>query len=595
MNNKTNNSFFDQQILGHPVGLFVLFFTEMWERFSYYGMRILLVLFLTAKIVDGGWEWSRKEAMVLFGWYVMLVYIMPLLGGWIADNKWGYVKTVLVGATIITLGHVSLALADLPLDMNLKFFFYIGLLLLVIGTGFFKPNMTSIISKMYPPGSPKRDGAYTIFYMGVNAGAFIGTMLVGWLGERISWSLGFGLAGIFMLFGLLQFYFARSIFGEEANRPQQKQFHVDNAPVHKEIPFTQQDKTLTYIGLTAVLLWIIDGLFNVVTRGDYLLPQNIFELNMGGSVFAVGLGVMLAFLALIIFLYLGLSKLALFDKVERDRLKVIFIFASFVVLFWASFEQAGTSMTIFARDYTDRTIEGTTQTVFKYVDFFLSLTPLIILSYIIYQLALRIGKKYPLTVLFTTISFIIIWILAIYRLNYEYSSAQTEVTASWFQVLNPFFIITLAPLYSKLWTKVKVPGPYKFAMGLTLLAAGFAVLAYGASTIPKGAQTASVSMFFLIAAYLLHTMGELSLSPVGLSYVSKLAPARMIAFIFGIWYIFTALANKLAGTMAGYMDAVSEKVGMSGFFLIFTVVPLIGALILVFLNKKLLKMMHGIE
>jgi POT family proton-dependent oligopeptide transporter len=172
----TSDDFFKREVLGHPAGLFVLFFTEMWERFSYYGMRALLILFLVAKVSDEGWGWSRAEAMSLFGWYVMLVYFLPLLGGWLADNKWGHVKTIIVGATIITLGHGSMALADLQLGVDLKFLFYIGLFFLVLGTGLFKPNMSATVGKMYPTNSPKKDGAYTIFYMGVNSGAFIGTL-----------------------------------------------------------------------------------------------------------------------------------------------------------------------------------------------------------------------------------------------------------------------------------------------------------------------------------------------------------------------------------------------------------------------------------
>ena len=584
-----------KQLLGHPVGLFVLFFTEMWERFSYYGMRILLVLFLTAKIIDGGWEWSRKEAMTLFGWYVMLIYIMPLLGGWLADNKWGHVKTVIVGAFIIFLGHVSLALADLPVNMDLTFFFYIGLLLLVVGTGLFKPNMSSIISKMYPPGSSKRDGAYTIFYMGVNAGAFIGTMLVGWLGEKINWSYGFGLAGIFMLFGLLQFYFAREIFGEAASKPQPKKVDLPPEELKKRVPFTKTDNYLIIAGGFFALLWILDGLIAVVTRGFHFLPEHIFDLYIRGHVVPVGATNIVFILSLVIFIILGIMRIPRFTKVERDRLIVIFIFAFFVVFFWASFEQAGTSMTIFARDYTNRILSGAYIDIFKVVDILLSITPLLILTWVIYKLAEKIMREYPLTVIFTTISFIIIWILAIYRLYNKYSSANVEVDASWFQVLNPFFIITLAPLFSKLWEKTNIPGPYKFAMGLTLLAAGFFLLSIGAMGIDKGASTASVSMIWLILAYLLHTLGELSLSPVGLSYVSKLAPARMIGFMFGMWYIFTAMAGKLAGTMASYMDDVSEKVGLSGFFLIFTIVPLAAALILVLSKNFIVKMMHGIE
>ncbi len=577
-----------KQILGHPVGLFVLFFTEMWERFSYYGMRAILILFLMAQISKGGWGWTRTEATTLFGWYVMLVYFMPLLGGWIADNKWGHVKTVIVGASIITLGHLSMAVADLKFGLNLDFLFYVGLLLIVLGTGFFKPNMSSIVGKMYTKDSPKKDGAYTIFYMGVNSGAFIGTLLVGWIGENYSWGWGFGLAGIFMFFGLMQFFFARSVFGEAANKPQPKKIDLSEVDRQKLVPFTKQDKILALTGGLAGVLWIIDGLTSVVTRGFHFLPEHFLGMN-------ITTGVGLFIFSLVIFAILGLSRIVRFEGVERDRLIVVFIIAFFVVFFWASFEQAGTSMTIFAKDYTARNLSGNWGTIYRFFDVTISLIPMLILTWIIFKLAKTILSTYPLTVLFTSISFIIIWYLVILRVNDKIQGDTTLVDTSWFQILNPFFIVILAPLFSKFWQRYKFSAPQKFALGFVFLGAGFGMLALGASTIPNGAKTAAVSMVWLLLAYLLHTMGELSISPVGLSYVSKLAPSRMLAFIFGIWYVFTGLAGKLAATMAGYMDPIAEKTGLSGFFLIFTIVPIIAALVILILNRIMKKMMHGID
>ena len=592
---QSNNEFFKTQVLGHPAGLFVMFFTEMWERFSYYGMRALLILFLVAKIDEGGWEWSRAEAMNLFGWYVMLVYFLPLLGGWIADNKWGHVKTIIVGASIITLGHASMAIADLPLGIDLKFLFYVGLLLIVLGTGLFKPNMSATVGKMYPKDSNKKDGAYTIFYMGVNSGAFIGTLLVGWIGENFSWSWGFGLAGIFMLFGLLQFYFARSIFGEAANKPQPKKIDLSEEDRNKMVPFSAVDSKIALLGGFFAVSWIIDGLYSVVTRGKHFLVEELFSLELFGTEFTIGMPSMFFVLSLIIFISLGISRLKRYDKVEGDRLKVVFIIAFFVIFFWASFEQAGTSMNIFARDYTARTLSGDWGLIYKVIDFLLSVTPMIILTWIIYKLAKVIYNKYPLTILFTCISFVIIWVLVIFRVQDKIAGDSTLVDTSWFQILNPFFIITLAPLFANFWKKYTFTAPQKFAIGLTLLAAGFGMLAFGSLGIPKGAETASVSMIWLILAFLLHTMGELSISPVGLSYVSKLAPARMLAFLFGIWYVFTGLAGKLAATLAEHMDGISAETGMSGFFLIFTIIPFIAALVILSLNRKIKKMMHGIH
>lgn len=584
-----------QQILGHPVGLFVLFFTEMWERFSYYGMRAILILFLVEEVSKGGWGWSRGEATALFGWYVMLVYFLPLLGGWLADHKWGHVKTVIIGASIITLGHASMAVADLEIGINLKFLFYFGLLFIVLGTGLFKPNMSSIVGKMYPTNSPKKDGAYTIFYMGVNSGAFIGTLLVGWIGEHYNWSWGFGLAGIFMLFGLLQFANARKIFGEAANKPQPKLVDLSQEELAKHVPFTRVDLLIASIGGILAVSWITDGIFAVVTRGKHLLQQHFLEFDLFGNHFDIGLGTFLFLVSILVFIVLGVRRIVRYTTVERDRLIVVFIIAFFVIFFWASFEQAGTSMTLFARDYTSRVLTGSWGLIYKSFDVIISLIPMFILTWIIAKLAATIFKTYPLTVLFTTISFIIIWYLVILRVYDKVTGVSTLVDTSWFQILNPFFIVILAPLYSKFWKKYTFSGPQKFAIGLTLLGLGFGMLAYGAGSIPNGAQTASVSMIWLLLAYLLHTMGELAISPVGLSYVSKLTPARMLAFLFGIWYVFTGLAGKLAATMAENMDSIAEERGLSGFFLIFTIIPVMAALVILALNRPIKKMMHGID
>ena len=604
-----------QQILGHPVGLFVLFFTEMWERFSYYGMRALLILFLIAKIDDDGWGWTRKEAYVLFGWYVMLVYLLPLLGGWLADNKWGHVKTVLIGASIITMGHGAMALSDLQMGIDLKFIFYIGLFLIVLGTGLFKPNMSSIVGKMYPPDSDKKDGAYTIFYMGVNSGAFIGTLLVGWIGETFSWTYGFGLAGIFMFFGLLQFYFARDLFGKEATEVKSKTIEkIHEGDIDKNVPFTKTDSITAAIGGFFVVTWIVDGVYSAITRGVHFLPENLFSI---GTI-SIDMSQVFFVISLIVFVKLGLSRLVRFEKVERDRLVVIFLIAFFVIFFWASFEQAGTTLTVFAKDYTNRMLEGSWGLIYKIIDLILSFTPMIILTGFIYKLFKAIWKTNPLTIIFTSISFLIIWYLVIIRVLNKLLGIKTAnltevfsgfsdtgignmftgsviIDTSWFQILNPFFIVILAPLYSKFWKKFTFSGPQKFFIGLSLLAAGFGVLAMGSSSIPNGAESASISMMWLVLAYLLHTMGELSVSPVGLSYVSKLAPARMLAFIFGIWYVFIGMAGKISSIFAEYSESILETDGWSYFFLIFTIIPFIAGLIILSLNKPIKRMMHGID
>jgi len=584
-----------KQLMGHPVGLFVLFFTEMWERFSYYGMRALLILFLTAKILEGGWEWEKKEAYALYGWYVMLVYFLPMLGGWLADNKWGHVKTVIIGAAIITAGHAALAIADMDLGMNLNFVFYIGLLLLVFGTGLFKPNMSSIVGKMYPPHSKKKDGAYTIFYMGVNSGAFIGTLLVGWIGEHYGWKFGFGLAGIFMFFGLLQFYFARNIFGEAANKPQPKAIDLPKEELEKRVPFTELELILAGAGVFLALTWVVHGLYNVISRGKTFLPTNLYELKFGSLIVPIDLATLFFLFSIVLFIILGVIRMMRFDKIERDRLKVVFLIAFFVVIFWASFEQAGTTLTIFARDFTERVLTENWALIYKIVDTIISIAPMLVLTYVIFNLAKLILKEYPLTILFTSISFLIIWILVLMRVYDKITSDSPIVDTTWFQILNPVFIISLAPLYSQVWKKYNFSAAQKFFIGFLFLGAGFGLLALGASEIPAGAKTASVSMIWLILAYLLHTMGELAISPVGLSYVSKLAPLRMTGFIFGIWYIFTGLANKLAGLMAEASEDIAAQYSISSFFLIFTVFPIVAGLVILALDKYLRKLMHGVE
>ncbi len=509
-------------VFQHPTGLFVLFFTEMWERFSYYGMRALLTLFLVSSLASGGWEWTRADAMELYGWYTALVYLTPLLGGWIADRLTGYRKAVLWGAIIMTLGHASMALEVFQAN-----FFFIGLGMMILGNGLFKPNISSMVGQLYPDNSTKKDAAYTIFYMGINAGAFLGMLLCGYIGEKVGWHYGFGLAGIFMLFGALQFYFGRRIFGIIGSTP-------------KEVAAAK----------AASLSKGEDGYV------DEVIPKNV----------------------------------------ERDRLIVIGILMVFTIFFWLSFEQAGGSMSIFALDYTQRVLSGGAATTFKWVDAILTIFPLIIITYVLSSLAKKIYGKYPKTIIFTAISFVIIWFLGIWKVYREFNVTETEVAASWFQIMNSFFIITFAASFSRMWEKVWNPsGPVKFAMGLVLVGVGFAALSYGASSIPQGAQTAAVSMVWLILAYFFHTMGELCLSPVGLSYVSKLSPKRLVGLIFGCWFLCSAIANLLAGTMGSLIDTISNTYSISFFFGIFAVIPATFGLILLLITPWLKKMMHGIH
>lgn len=565
-----------QTIIGHPVGLFVLFFTEMWERFSYYGMRAILVLFLISEISEGGFAWERADASVLYAWYTGLVYLSPLIGGFIADRYLGNRNSVVLGAFLMTLGHASMAF-ETPWAL------YLGIALLIAGNGFFKPNITPIVGQMYPDGSPLKDGAYTIFYMGVNAGAFLGILICGWLGENWGWSYGFGAAGVFMLFGMLQFYVGQNIFGDIGLKPDTSETAL--SPAEKfgetEVPFTSQDRNL-FIASTVLLIATIIGWLTL-------------DIQPIGVKFLI---VIPFLITTVVFL---VQRLRRYPTVERDRLTVIAVLAFFVIFFWLSFEQAGNSMTIFAEDYTQRDLTtAASVNTFRIVSLVLTLIPMIILTLVLGSLAIRIFKEFPLTIVFTAISFAIIWYIVIIINQSNFSDSSAEVPASWFGGLNAFFIISLAPLFSSLWVKLgkmkrNPSGPVKFALGLFLLGLGFVSLVIGASSIPKGAATASVSMVWLILAYFFHTTGELCLSPVGLSFVNKLSPKRLMALMFGVWYLANFVANFTGGIIGSFMDRISETSSLAGFFTIFVVIAFSAGLVLLLLNKPLKRLMHGVE
>lgn len=515
-------------VLGHPSGLFVLFFTEMWERFSYYGMRALLVLFLVSTMFDGGWEWERSEALKLYAFYTGLVYITPIFGGLIADKIMGYRNAVVLGAFLMTLGHASMALEGMT-----SMFFYAGLFFLITGNGLFKPNISSMVGQLYKTQGKEKDAGYTIFYMGINAGAFLGILLCGYIGEKVGWHYGFGLAGIFMFIGMLQFYFAQEIFGKIGLSPK-KAVDFDDA-IEDSIEDTKE-----------VIEEVIDD--------------------------------------------------ASLSKITKDRLIVIGVLAFFTIFFWWAFEQAGGSMTIFAADYTDRVLVDNGAMTFKIFNTLLTVIPMLIITWVLAMLFRQTFEKYSLSNILLGIGFVIIWGIVIWMLQREFMSESAEVPASWFGILNSFFIIAFAPLFSKIWeSKWNPSGPIKFAIGLILLGLGFGILAYGSMGIPLGAKTASVSMIFLILAYLLHTLGELCVSPVGLSYVSKLAPAKLVGLMFGVWFVANFIANSAAGITGSYIDPIVEEYGMTTFFLIFTFVPIGAGFVMMILNRTLLKKMHGIK
>lgn len=701
-------NFFDTKVLGHPAGLFVLFFTEMWERFSFYGMRVLLIQFLTMSVIglNPGWEMTTVNAGAIFATYAMLLYITPIFGGIIADKYIGYRWAVVIGSLIMTMGHAAMT-------FETEFFMYLGLVCLVVGTGFFKPNMTSILSEMYKSFPEKKDGAYTIFYMGVNTGAFFGMMLCGYIGERIGWHYGFGLAGIFMLLGTLQFWLAKPIFGNIGDVPnktleikpndviESQELSQEEKDSLKQNPFTTVDYILIVISTIVGFLYAFDDPFRIIGNIQ-LFPTTLF--GMDGKTVCIIAG-------LLIFLYLVISRILRYTKIVRDRMIAVIIFAFFTIFFWMSFEQGATSLVIFARDNTQRVLSGNKALLFNIFNLLLTVIPLVIVSWVLVLLAKRTYKKALVSNIILAVTFIGVWAAAIWMLNRDWSSHayevsysavekavldengvqkkdehnnpifayvpvsetsqvkegdvvvekttiisdlvnleigeklniyeelgkynilnakseeklknelhaynqitdienqkeihvvqaevkeikdnQVEITASWFSILNSFFIIAFASIVSKLWdSKYNPPAAIKYGLGLIIMAIGFGVLAYGAHGITEGTR---VSMMWLVFGYLFHTLGELFSSPVGLSYVSKLVPARMIALMFGMWYLAIAIGNNLAAKLGGQIEVITEKYSLSTFFLIFTIVPIIAGILVIALNPLMKKLMHGVK
>ena len=603
MSNNDTNDFFKDKVIGHPAGLFVLFFTEMWERFSFYGMRSLLVLFFMAPLAKGGWEWEQGTASSLFGTYVGLVYLSTMLGGYFADKIIGFRWAVVVGASLMTLGHFSMAFES-------QFSIYLGLVFMVFGNGFFKPNMTSIISEMYKNHVDKKDGAYTIFYMGVNSGAFFGILLCGYLGEKVGWGYGFGLAGVFMFLGTLQFWLSQNIFGDIGLVPVKKELQViDENDTDKRVPFTTWQMAMIGASVLLGMLWLINAPATKISKGSF----NIFNFELAGLS-----GNTVAILsALIIFLILVGYRLTQYSKTTREKLIAVLFFAIISVIFWAIFEQAPNSLTVFAKKYTNRVLTGDSSLVFLIFNSLLTLVPLIIINWVMLQLFKKTFKTYKVASVILTFSFVIIWGLALWMLAKDYYTAGylslsdstlsflkidkvtiplTEIPATWFSTFNSLFIITLAPLFSKVWeSKYNPTANVKTGIGMILLGIGMVVIAYGSKDILPGAESASVSLIWLILVYLFHTMGELCISPVGLSYVSKLVPARMIAFMFGVWYLAIAIGMKGAGMFGESVERIADEKGISYFFSMLAIVSFVFGAFSILMQPVIKKLMHGVR
>ncbi len=445
--------------VGQPRGLGTLFMTEMWERFSYYGMRALLVLFMVAAVQDGGLGFTDQTATAIYGLYTASVYLLSLPGGWIADRLIGAQRAVWFGGIVIMFGHFTLAVPGIPT-------FFMGLVLIALGTGLLKPNISAVVGELYQPGDPRRDGGFTIYYMGINLGAFMGPLACGWLAAE-NWHYGFAAAGVGMLFGLVQFRMTRRHLGSAGLEPTQT---ADGGA-----EFGRR----AWLGIGAVVILIAALLFAGLAGW---IQYDAVRLSRSASYAIVAVTV--AFFGYI----LGFGRL---NTEERGRIIVIAVLIFAATVFWAGFEQAGSSLNLFADRYTVR----------------------------------------------------------------EFGSFI--VPASWFQALNPAFILILAPVYSILWLALAKrqmdPNPVlKMAIGLIILGLGFAVMVVAAGLVVGGD---TVLPTWLIFTYLLHTMGELALSPVGLSSVTKLSPRRYVGQMMGAWFLAASLGSILAGLIAGEFNA----------------------------------------
>lgn len=576
----TTSDFYKSNVLGQRSGLFVLFFTEMWERFSFYGMRVLLIQFLTATVIQGGWAWSAEQAGALYGTYAMMLYLTPILGGIIADKYIGSRKAVIIGSVIMTIGHAAMA-------FDTQVMFFIGLACLVIGTGFFKPNMPSILGEMYKDLPEKKDGAYTIFYMGVNAGAFFGMMLCGYVAETQGWHWGFGLAGIFMLLGTLQFVFAKPLMGNLGVLDQSKEMSQEDqllADADKRNPFT----TLDYI-----LIAIISVVGFLYAFNDPLSKNGIIDMFSALDLPFLRGQYLMIILALILFIYLISSRIRRYDKVVRDRMIAVVFLAFFLIFFFMSFEQGATSLVLVARDNVDRSLSGGALQIFNILNALLTVVPLALISWVLVKLAKATWSKIALSNIILIVCFVLIWGAAIWMLKNEFSKEVSEIKVSWFSTLNSFFIIALASTVSKLWeSKYNPSAAMKYGYGLILVAIGYLIIGLGSWGIAEGVK---ISMVFLVLTYLFHTLGELFISPVGLSYVSKLVPARMLAFMFGIWYLAIAIAQKVAAVLGGQVETIQQEYSLSHFFFLFTAIPAAAGLLVMILNPIIKKLMPGIK
>jgi len=485
----------NNEVLGHPRGLITLFFTEMWERLSYYGMRALLVLFMTDQIINGGMGLTDANATAIYGIYTALVYLAALPGGWVADRLIGAQLAILYGGIVIMCGHFVLAIPSTNA-------FFIGLLLVILGTGLLKPNISAILGELYLPGDPRRDAGFSIFYMGINLGGMLGPIICGALAQNnnFGWHYGFAVAGVGMMFGVLQFWKTKKYLGKAGT---------------KQLAFSVTQKRLC-----AVSIIIVFGILLLLTQID-LSSINFIKISQITTF-------IILFTALFFFIYVlffgGLKK------IEYNRVLVIIVLFLGAAMFWSGFEQAGSSLNLFANRYTK----------------------------------LEFG-----------------WF---------------NIYSSWLQSVNSIFIIIFAPIFAYLWIflarkNLNPSTPTKFAIGLLLLALGFLMMVIASSIVAQGDKAMPT---WLLMTYLFHTFGELTLSPVGLSVTTKLAPKRYVGQMMGIWFVASALGNLIAGQIAGEFDS-NNIANFADQYLGIVITISTAGIILLFLSKQLQKLMGDVE
>ncbi len=495
---------------GHPIGLGTLFATEMWERFSYYGLRPLLVLFMSAAILDGGFGFTRAEASAIVGIYAGSVYLASLPGGWIADRWLGLRRAIWWGAVFITLGHLSIGVSGMAGQGTAgKTAFFAGLALIVIGTGLLKPNISAIVGDLYPEGGARRDAGFSIFYMGINTGAFLGQLITGYLGEAVGWHWGFGAAGVGMFLGLVTFtIMAPKSLGD-----------LGTDIVRLADPVAQARREGTVRTITLAALALIVALFAAGASGIFSFnPVAITRYMIMAQVILAG-----------IFFFVVMSDRDNTAQ-ERKQILVIVVLFIFAAIFWGAFEQAPTSLNLFARDFTDRTF------------------------------------------------------------------GSFEMPATWFQPINSFFIIALAPIFAVIWEKMAKSGnelssPAKFAAGLAFAGFGFALMIIPANAIVESGGLLKVAPWWLVGSYFLQTAGELCLSPVGLSSMTKLSPRKYVGQMMGIWFIAASLGNLIAGLVGGQVDP--EALEQTPALFTWTAVALFASAIVLAMMVKPIRRMLG--